>query len=167
MHVRAMIHCDLKEMNIMVKADDFKQPEVVIIDFGLAQSCASHRAGVCGTPGYIPPETWQTGKWYPKGDCFSIGVVMLQLIGGMPNIFTAGSTTRDGVKMTTCTREPPFCDIPPKYVGLRELLKALLEKRQPHRIAAPKAFQFTWLSGTQTSHVPAAAHTPPVSPAHS
>lgn len=19
-----------------------------------------------GTPGYIPPETWQTGKWYPK-----------------------------------------------------------------------------------------------------
>merc|ERR1712083_14677 len=138
-------------MNIMVKTDDFRDPEVVIIDFGLAQSCASHRAGVCGTPGYIPPETWQTGKWYPKGDCFSIGVVMLQLIGGNPNIFTGGSNKLEEVSMMTCTRDPPLYDIPPRYTGLRDLLKGLLDKRQTNRISAPRAFQFPWLGGSQSS----------------
>lgn len=28
-----------------------------------------------GTPGYIPPETWQTEVWYPVGDVFSMGIL--------------------------------------------------------------------------------------------
>eukprot|EP00971_Amphidinium_carterae_P053962 1062501-Amphidinium_carterae.1 len=40
--------------------------------------------GVGGTPGYIPPETWSTGKWFPRGDNFSMGVTMVQLTDRMP-----------------------------------------------------------------------------------
>merc|ERR1719446_278614 len=75
-----MMHCDIKEENIMIKTDDYKMPQLVIIDFGLAQHDADEKRQICGTPGYIPPETWQMQKWYPTGDVFSMGVAMLQLV---------------------------------------------------------------------------------------
>lgn len=68
---------------------------MVLIDFGLSTAFTSNREGVCGTPGYIPPETWRrahsvdnpcaglksiwarTGVWYPRGDVFSLGIVCL------------------------------------------------------------------------------------------
>merc|ERR1712136_526539 len=34
MHGQAMMHCDIKEPNLMIKKANFLQPEVVIIDFG-------------------------------------------------------------------------------------------------------------------------------------
>merc|ERR1712048_666704 len=80
LHERGLIHCDIKEPNLMLKTDNFQDPDVVIIDFGVAQEFVSDRQRLCGTPGYIPPETLQTTKWYPKGDCFSLGVTMLQLV---------------------------------------------------------------------------------------
>jgi hypothetical protein len=66
LHEKAMMHCDIKEPNLMLKTDDYHQPEVVIIDFGIAQEDVCDRQRVCGTPGYIPPETWETKKMVPE-----------------------------------------------------------------------------------------------------
>merc|ERR1719215_946436 len=77
------MHCDIKEPNIMVASGDFyAEPRVVLIDFGLSASFLGGSRGVCGTPGYIPPETWQTGIWHPRGDTFSMGVTFFQLMTG-------------------------------------------------------------------------------------
>merc|ERR1712007_164926 len=65
LHKHALIHCDLKEANIMVKTTDYSNPQVVIVDLGLAQECVSEVSHMVGTPGYIPPETLKTHKWYP------------------------------------------------------------------------------------------------------
>ena len=46
---------------------DCEEPRVVLIDFGLAEGFLSTSSGCSGTAGYIPPETWETERWYPKG----------------------------------------------------------------------------------------------------
>eukprot|EP00434_Breviolum_minutum_P001392 symbB.v1.2.001223.t2/scaffold66.1/size357995/26 len=75
LHRKAQMHCDIKEPNLMVKGkNDYRRPEVVYIDFGLSQAFARKVENVTGTPGYIPPETWQEKAWYPSGDIFSLGV---------------------------------------------------------------------------------------------
>ena len=51
----------------MLKTENYHNPQVVVIDLGLSRAATSDIEGVGGTPGYIPPETWHTGKWYPRG----------------------------------------------------------------------------------------------------
>ena len=62
LHGHAMMHCDIKEPNMMIKSSDFKQPHICLIDFGIARAMADDSTETCGTPGYIPPETWSTGR---------------------------------------------------------------------------------------------------------
>merc|ERR1712032_1684645 len=87
LHMHAIIHGDLKEANIMLRVDDLRQPDVVLIDFGLAPEFLYDKETMRGTPGYIPPETWRSHKWAPRGDCFSMGVTMFQLLSGCPRAF--------------------------------------------------------------------------------
>eukprot|EP00435_Cladocopium_sp_Y103_P053376 s2085_g17.t1 len=63
----SVMHCDIKEENIMVAGADCEEPRLVLIDFGLAEGFLSTSSGCSGTAGYIPPETWETERWYPKG----------------------------------------------------------------------------------------------------
>merc|ERR1711966_332945 len=56
MHRHAMMHCDIKEPNIMLKTQDYERPQIALIDFGLAQ-CSAGLGISGGTPGYISPET--------------------------------------------------------------------------------------------------------------
>lgn len=105
-----VMHCDLKEANIMVATGDWARPRLVLIDFGLATKfMGGLEAG--GTPGYIPPETWERGYWVPKGDVFSLGVVFFQLLGGVSNLFSGalGRCCDTGdVARCTCMAIPPF-----------------------------------------------------------
>merc|ERR1719329_636774 len=40
MHRQALMHCDIKEPNIMFKSKDYKNPVVTLIDFGMTQTSA-------------------------------------------------------------------------------------------------------------------------------
>jgi Ca2+-binding EF-hand superfamily protein len=124
------MHCDLKEANIMVAADsNWDHPHVVLIDFGLAMNFADKRVGICGTPGYIPPETWQKGYWVPKGDVFSLGVVFFQLMSGIDQLFGAhmGARTMDDVAQATMAAPVPLNLLGEKY-EFQELVGKMLEK---------------------------------------
>merc|ERR1719253_1901174 len=101
----------------MIRNENYAEPEVVIIDLGLAQLAADQDAvGACGTPGYIPPETWETGVWFPRGDIFAMGVVCFQLLTnnvpdektGQMGIFTQNARSMEDVELFTKTRQPPF-----------------------------------------------------------
>merc|ERR1719329_227002 len=106
MHQHALMHCDIKEANLMLKTADVHHPEVCIIDLGLSRALFVEGSGPCGTPGYIPPETWQTYKWFPRGDIFSMGVVCVQLLAdkvpddkrGRLGIFTEGCSSVEAVQ---------------------------------------------------------------------
>lgn len=83
LHCHGVVHCDLKEANVMVAGkDDWADPSIVLIDFGLSQCFMSQDDGCSGTPGYIPPESLKTGYWIPKGDIFSTGVIFYQIATG-------------------------------------------------------------------------------------
>lgn len=158
LHCKSVIHCDIKESNLMLKTDNYYSPEVVIIDFGIAQSFASSRKECCGTQGYMPPEVWEAHKWFPKGDCFSLGVVMLQLLidqvpqsshgpdgnNAKKGIFTEGTSGVEEVATATRTREPPFERLPPSFMQMRWLLARMLEKKLEARATSRQALADPW-----------------------
>eukprot|EP00929_Paragymnodinium_shiwhaense_P032601 TRINITY_DN18048_c0_g1_i2.p1 TRINITY_DN18048_c0_g1~~TRINITY_DN18048_c0_g1_i2.p1 ORF type:complete len:1149 (-),score=302.30 TRINITY_DN18048_c0_g1_i2:247-3693(-) len=83
LHSKNVVHCDLKEQNAMVTRDDeWSDPHIVVIDFGLSRHFRDSVSGACGTPGYIPPEVWQEHPWTAKGDVFSLGVMIFQICSG-------------------------------------------------------------------------------------
>eukprot|EP00439_Symbiodinium_sp_Y106_P080318 s307_g19.t1 len=80
LHSKKSMHCDIKEANVMISGDtDWLNPNVVVIDFGLARDFRKGSSGVMGTPGYMPPEVWTKGVWTCKGDIFSMGVLFYNM----------------------------------------------------------------------------------------
>mmetsp|Transcript_73164 Transcript_73164/g.171549 ORF Transcript_73164/g.171549 Transcript_73164/m.171549 type:complete len:691 (+) Transcript_73164:6-2078(+) len=80
LHSKKSMHCDIKEPNVMISGDtDWQNPNVVVIDFGLARDFRKGTSGVMGTPGYMPPEVWKQGVWTCKGDVFSLGVLFYNM----------------------------------------------------------------------------------------
>jgi len=136
----------------MLRTQDYEQPEAVFIDYGVSREFSCSVGRVSGTPGYIPPETWQTGSWYPRGDCFSMGVTMLQMIlghvpanGRLP-IFAEGGTTLEQFAHIAATRQPPMYKLQQRYAGAAPLISSLLQKNRPNRPVALQALRHNWLN---------------------
>ena len=82
-----VIHRDVTSSNILLDS----QYEPHLADCGLAELVDSPEryemdltvtVRVSGTPGYVPPEYGQTWKATDRGDVFSFGVVLLELVTG-------------------------------------------------------------------------------------
>ncbi|OLP89692.1 Calcium-dependent protein kinase 13 [Symbiodinium microadriaticum] len=138
LHRCAQMHCDIKEPNLMIKsAADYSSPKVVYIDFGLSQAFAKKLQNICGTPGYIPPETWKEYVWYPQGDIFSLGVVFFQMLSGrVPSsdgnhkgIFQEGADLKAVAKLTIDS-PPPWAEFPQQWRQLGGIVAAMLQKQQ-------------------------------------
>jgi serine/threonine protein kinase len=157
MHQQAMMHCDIKEPNLMLRTENYANPEVVLIDFGVSKAMAARDDGMCsGTPGYMPPETMNTGKWHARGDVFSMGVVMMQLLthkvpdedkaklGILIGIFLDGCGTMDDIKTAVNSRVPPFHLMPPQWPGIKQICKTCLDKDFRNRKKAPVILKDPW-----------------------
>jgi len=139
----------------MLRSDDYQKPQVVIIDFGLVRTSASDDTMICGTPGYIAPESWRTAKMYPGSDVFAMGVVMLQMLldtvpphhnpppdGTMPGgMFTDGCKNIHEVRDSTCRKVPPFKQLSSRLRTLRHLLPSILEKDVTKRLCAQQVLR--------------------------
>jgi serine/threonine protein kinase len=149
-HSHEFIHCDVKEPNLMVKTDNYHKPEVVLIDFGIVQRADTKRTAIYGTPGYIPPEVWDTKTWSPVGDAFSLGVVILQMvIGKVPDksvplygVFTENAKTFSDVKVATQTRKPDLSSMELCGTRLRILTEQLLMKDPAERVKVFEALAY-------------------------
>ncbi|KAL6602915.1 hypothetical protein ACP70R_043276 [Stipagrostis hirtigluma subsp. patula] len=82
-----LIHCDLKPGNILLDLD----MAAYVSDFGLARflctrngnrDCSESLACLKGSIGYIPPEYGMSEAISTKGDVYSFGVLLLEIITG-------------------------------------------------------------------------------------
>ncbi|CAH9084703.1 unnamed protein product [Cuscuta europaea] len=78
-----IIHRDMKSSNVLVD-DNF---EARVSDFGMARLMSAMDthlsvSTLAGTPGYVPPEYYQSFRCSTKGDVYSFGVVLLELLTG-------------------------------------------------------------------------------------
>lgn len=170
LHDHAIVHCDLKESNLMLKTSNYHMPEVAIIDFNISQQFGVDRELMIGTPGYMPPEVWTSKKWLPVGDIFCMGVVMMQMVTGnipehhrdlepgeeLKGIFAGNCRSVDDVARATKCKEPPFHNVPAHLSSMTSLCRALLDKNWRARPTASQVLEDPWLSST-TAPAPAPA----------
>ncbi|WP_157369418.1 serine/threonine protein kinase [Zavarzinella formosa] len=112
-HEQGLIHRDLKPANLMVVDHDTPREKVKVMDFGLAKlldatALTDYRASsaefAVGTPGYINPEQVKGDDVDHRGDLYSVGVMMYELLTGrLPFI---GPSSMD-LMLAHATEMPP------------------------------------------------------------
>ncbi|CAJ1397929.1 unnamed protein product [Effrenium voratum] len=164
LHHKKIIHCDLKESNVMVAEAlkiNWQNPQVLLIDFGLSSSFISAERGLWGTPGYIPPETFQSSFWVPKGDVFSAGVMFYQIVSGKrapycPARRETAQTSGGGweeVEQCTLEKELPLEELFASS-DFKDLLKQTTSKDFKQRPSASACLRHPWFqhAGAHGAH---------------
>jgi serine/threonine-protein kinase len=113
-HSEGIIHRDLKPSNLMIVDADSPYEMLKVMDFGLAKliSTGSSNHGVAvsnaefavGTPGYMCPEQARGEDMDNRGDLYSVGVILYELLTG--RLPFAGKSTMD-VLLAHATEEAP------------------------------------------------------------
>ena len=113
-HSQGIIHRDLKPSNLMVVDPDTPYEKIKVMDFGLAKLVSppslnkiteSNIDFAVGTPGYICPELVRGEQADHRGDIYSVGVVLYEMLSGrLP--FSGGSTM--DILLAHATEPPPF-----------------------------------------------------------
>jgi serine/threonine protein kinase len=79
LHSRSIVHRDLSSLNILFSAD--MQPKIA--DFGCARKCVGgvyDPRKVLGSPAYMSPEQLVGSKLTTKSDCWSLGVLIWEVL---------------------------------------------------------------------------------------
>ncbi len=112
-HDEGIIHRDLKPANLMIAEPDTPRERVKVMDFGLAKLVEedyTHKVTdtnvdfAVGTPGYIAPEQVRGESMDHRGDLYSVGVMMYELLTG--RLPFQGASSMD-ILLAHATEQPP------------------------------------------------------------
>lgn len=112
-HSLGIIHRDLKPSNLMIVDPNTPYELLKVMDFGLAKMLApdqfakitqTHTEFAVGTPGYMCPEQARGDDMDGRGDLYSVGVILYELLTGQ--LPFAGRSTMD-LLLAHVTEEPP------------------------------------------------------------
>src|SRR5271170_3677120 len=154
-HDRGIFHRDLKPENIFVTHAD----QIKILDFGLAKltmpesesidklsaelttEAVTCRGALLGTMGYMSPEQLRGQPGDARGDLFSFGIVLYEMLGGRRPFH--GKTTADTIS-AVLTEDPPELvatgrDVPPI---LERIVRHCLEKDPAARFQSARDVEF-------------------------
>ena len=138
-HEQGIVHRDVKPANILLDA----QRRARLVDFGIARVAGAPAltatGATFGTAGYLPPEAVRGEEADARGDLFSLGVVLYELLTGhLP--FAATSVA---AYVYAVVHEPPLPlarqrgDVPP---GLEPVLERALAKDRTLRYQTAAEF---------------------------
>jgi serine/threonine protein kinase len=137
-----VIHRDLKLENIMVADGVDNEPDVKIIDWGLAVSCHdTMQSAIVGTDCYLAPESLLAGIYSRASDMWTVGTVLHILLtgGAFPHQFaTSGHTSR---LKTSLLQEAAASK------AAVDLLQNLLKGSSNQRLTAAAAGKHAWTAG--------------------
>jgi len=155
LHVKGIVHRDLKLENILVeKCDKDNNLVIKLIDFG-ASSFFKKNLNLSlkiGTPYYIAPEVLDKSYNY-KCDLWSLGVIMYILLSGFPPF--DGKTDQEIMAKVKLGK----FDFKKKVFNLisqeaKDLIKDLLKLDAKTRLTAEAALQHPWMVKFSSSNVP-------------
>jgi eukaryotic-like serine/threonine-protein kinase len=144
-HEAGVVHRDIKPENIMLRPDGYMK----VLDFGIAklteQRLASdeHRVErtallqtrpglVLGTAHYMSPEQARGQKVDARTDIWSLGVVLYEMVGGIPPF--RGDTPSDCIASILTTEPPPLSGVLPDVPHrLESILQKALRKNSDER----------------------------------
>jgi DNA-binding NarL/FixJ family response regulator len=135
-HAARVVHRDLKPSNLMLTNEN----RLVLIDFGSARSqfmpSEMARSGDCtGTPYYVCPEQIDDQEPDARGDLYSLGVVLYEMLtGSLP--FT-GKTLAD---ILAAHRSATVPRLPEHLAAYQSIMDRLLAKDPNQRFACAADF---------------------------
>jgi len=144
-HANGVVHRDLKPENLFYTRGLDGGWLIKVLDFGISrlerpsQSGASTSmtgpSAVMGTPLYMSPEQLRdTGAVDARSDIWSIGVVLYELVTGVPPF--SGASLGDIVFKIATEPPPTFTSIDPSLASeLESVLSRCLEKEREQRFA--------------------------------
>jgi serine/threonine protein kinase len=142
-HAEGIVHRDLKPANLMVVDPDTPYEIIKVMDFGLAKlldpaanagRAATGAEFAVGTPGYMCPEQARGEDMDHRGDLYSVGVILYELLSG--RLPFAGRCTMDVLLAHATEEPPPFSEIgvsdwvPP---GIEAVVQSCLAKNAAER----------------------------------
>lgn len=145
-HDQGIIHRDLKPANLMVVDPDTPYEKIKVMDFGLAKILgrplvrkpgASEGDFAVGTPAYICPEQIRGDEMDHRGDLYSVGVILYELLTG--KLPFDGRSTMDMLLAQATEPVPSFAEVGitnriPR--GIEDLVFACLAKDPKQRPAS-------------------------------
>jgi eukaryotic-like serine/threonine-protein kinase len=137
-HRRGIVHRDIKPHNVIVDAEG----RAKVTDFGIARAGASdmtETGSIMGTAQYLSPEQAQGQPVDARSDLYSIGVVLYELLTGVPP-FDADSPVTIALKQVSEDPVPPRVRNPAVPPALDALVLRALRKDPAARFQSADEF---------------------------
>ncbi|MBI3271540.1 MAG: protein kinase [Planctomycetes bacterium] len=168
-HAKGRAHGALKPSNLVVSRGEEGQWSVKVLDFGIESAVRRVAAGATdrahetvtrldmGTLPYLPPEQVRGGAADVRGDLYSLGVVLFEMVTGR-RPFESDSPLLLAERIQD-DPVPPFARLGLTTVlpGLEALLVQALAKEPEHRFGSAQEMSGQLLEALQQAHAPGTA----------
>lgn len=110
-HVCGVFHRDVKPRNIMFR----ETGDPVLCDFGVATSVNATNSTIAGTPIYMSPEQLRGAAPNARGDFYSLGVVLYEMLAGEPPFKLEGGGDTPAIRALLQEKESKVPKLPLRH----------------------------------------------------